>query len=212
MAWYAAPTLSEPNSPKFRPIDLAMTLHNARLNQGRAVPHASAMRSINVQNGQPDAPIETYKMGLAKEVEDFLEETRLRVNPQAPSRLACFFVSADRESAELRSSELRNNRKIYPCRVLLDGNVYVADIRTFDKLMNNPCSGVLAEQYWTSMDDLGSIDKSYREILVGGSLYFPDWESFPSINLEAASQYLSLREFCLENGYSLDGWQKASKA
>lgn len=82
--WYAAPALVEPASPNFRPLDLAITLHNARLHQGRALPHLWAHYQFYSSQGTPCAPLTTYKAGDAGRAENLLERARLKVNPNAP--------------------------------------------------------------------------------------------------------------------------------
>jgi hypothetical protein len=207
-AWYAAPTLIEPASPNFRPLDLAMTLHNARKGSGRAEPHAVAMRSVNTFLGMPDAPLETYKSGLMKEVEELLEEVRKGVAPDAPSRMACYFVSADFETAKRRMNDFRTGRNLYPCRVLLDGPIHIADIGLFDRVTNT-LNRKDAEAYWMSAKNVGPYNEnSDLEILVGGSLYFPDWMSFPELDYNKIAYWMSFRQMCLDNNWSLTGWQR----
>jgi len=208
-AWYAAPTLVEPTSPNFRPLDLAITLHNARQGCGRALPHAALMRSLNDFLGIPDAPLETYKNGVMKAVEELLEQTRKEVAPDAPSRMACYFVSADLHTAKQRLNDFRTGRQLYQCHVLLDGPVQAADIRLFDKVTNS-LNRKDAEEYWLSAPNSnGSGDNANIEILVGGSLYFPEWMSFPELDRDKIAYWMSVRQKCLDNNWPLTGWRRA---
>lgn len=214
--WYVAPTLTKPGSLNIPPLHLAMTLHNAKLSKGRARPHLSVLKEVNASIGQPDATLEPEGGSVFKrEAEKFLEGVRQEVNPSAPSRLACYFVSIDEETANLRKAEIRGQREIFRCRLLADGLAHFADITLFDDIVNSissPRARKLAEQYWSPDSSPETVPKANIEILFGGSLYFPDWEQLPSLDLSRIAGWSGARQSCIENGWSLNGWQFASTA
>lgn len=203
-AWYVAPTQLEPSRLNFRPQDLALALNNAKYGYGRAPRRTTSMRSLNSCLETPGAPPENLRSGQTKDAEDLLEDVRKQVCPEAPSRLECYFVSSSREVAQLRLNELRGERDIFRCRILNDGNVYPADIRLFQRVCDT-LRRIDAERYWAGVD-LEMIDQSYVEYLVGGSLYFPDWETLPDLNLGKIALYQGIRELCLANNLPLEGW------
>jgi hypothetical protein len=64
--------------------------------------------------------------------------------------------------------------------------VHFADITLFDDILNAmgyPKARMLAERYWDPGNSHDSITKENLEILVGGSLYFPDWETFSALDI-----------------------------
>ncbi|MEC4718395.1 DUF2441 domain-containing protein [Noviherbaspirillum sp. CPCC 100848] len=204
LAWYAAPTQLGPSRLDFRPQDLALALANARCNHGRAPARSADMRSLNSFLGVPNAAPENLRSGQTKDAEDLLEEVRKQVRPEAPSRLECYFVSASHDVAQIRLNELRGERGIFRCRILKDGYVFPGDIRLFQRVCDSQRRED-AERYWVGAD-LETTDPSHVEYLVGGSLYFPDWETIPDLDLGKIIDYQSLREFCRENNLSMDGW------
>lgn len=181
--WHVAPTVILPDGPNIRLQDLAMTLHNAKVGKGRVKPMEALFKSLNISLDTPDAPLETHRTGVTKEVEELLESVRLEINPVAPSRMACYFVSASETTAKKRQHELRGQREVFRCRILEDGPVHVADITIFDRLQNRLCPEI-AKEYWDVND---SIPTDNREILVGGSLYFDDWSSFKEFDADRLS-------------------------
>lgn len=214
--WHVAPTVTSPETLHLHPLHLAMTLHNAKLGMGRAPGLESTLRSVNASLGRPNDPLQPQSGGKLKhEAEAFLESVRLEVNPTAPSRLACYFISMDEETAKRRMDEMRGQRAIYPCRVLRDGQAHLADISLFDEIYNAmgyPRARQLAERYWDRSNSIETILEKNLEILVDGSLYFPDWQKFPSINFDEIARWDSVRRACLENGGQLHGWQRATIA
>lgn len=72
-----------------------------------------------------------------REAEKFLEDVREEENLSAPSRLACFFVSIDEETARLRKAEIRGQREIFPCRLLADGRMHFAGMILLDDIANS---------------------------------------------------------------------------
>jgi hypothetical protein len=181
--WYAAPVTTRYVGPNMPPLSWAIVLHNARIASGLHIPAKSMHASIGNAPG-------TLKTGPAKEAEDALEAARVRVKPAAPSRLACFFLSADQKTAEYRwRADLRGDRVIVPCRILMDGPAHQADIRLYDRLVSSPNDGVLAERYWQWFDPSTEEDRKHVEILAGGSLYFPGWETFANLDTEEVSQW-----------------------
>ena len=64
-----------------------------------------------------------------------MELVRLRVNPDAPSRLESFFVSATQVTGQRRHADFRKGRRLFlPCKILMDGPVWFADIDLFDQV------------------------------------------------------------------------------
>jgi hypothetical protein len=211
--WHVAPTLTEPESLTVPHLHLAMTLHNARLGKGRAEPLSSMLRQVNACNGQPDAAFQPQTgSAFKREAELFLEGVRLEVNPSAPSRLACCFLSSDEETARLRKGEIRGMREIFRCRPLGDGTAHFADITLFDDIVNamgSPRARKLAERYWSPDTTIETIPQSNLEILFEGSLYFPDWEQFPTLDPARIAGWIGAQQACAENGWSLNGWRFA---
>jgi hypothetical protein len=210
--WYAAPTVTRPQSLNLHPLHLALTLHNAKLAKGRAPRHTEMIESVNASLGRPDDPLEPAGGGTEKKrTELFLESVRKEVNPTAPSRLACYFLSMDEETASRRMGEIRGQRSVYPCRVLNDGTAHFADITLFDDIynaMDYPKAQTLAERYWNRSNSPDNIAKENLEILVGGSLYFPDWQNLPTLELHDVGVWESLRRLSLQEGMVLDqAWQ-----
>ncbi|WP_146171936.1 hypothetical protein [Pseudoduganella armeniaca] len=214
--WYVAPTLTVPGALNIPPLALALTVHNAKLAGGRAAPLLTLLKEVSTSIGEA-----TFKLApqggsaFKAEAECFLEAVRQQVNPAAPSRLACYFVSMDERTAALRKDEIRGERTIYPCRILRDGAVHLADIRLFDKIVDSmgyPKCRQLAEQYWSDSDRYDHIPADCLEILVGGSLYFPDWQSFPSLNPQTIASWESARQACIQNGWPTHGWLSATVA
>ncbi len=209
--WYVAPTMTIPNSLNYKQLQWAMTLHAARLNHGRAPAHLGTLKSIQTSLGEPDVALKAEGTSFKAEAENFLESVRKEVNPNAPSRLACYYVSMDSETAKLRKAEMRGERAIFPCRILLDGAVHCADITLYDEIVNSlgyPRAQTLGEQYWDRNNSPQNIPVNNLEILVGGSLYFPDWSSFPKLDLNIVAEFESIRNTCLQNGWPLTGWQR----
>lgn len=212
--WYVAPTVTKPEKLTMHPLQLALALHNARLDMGRAPAREADLRSVNASLGRPDDPLKPESGSLPKqEAEIFLESVRRQVNPTAPSRLACYFISMDEETAKKRLGEIRGQRSIYPCRVLCDGPAHFADITLFDDILNAmgyPKAQALAERYWDRDNSPDNIPKEKLEILIGGSLYFPDWQTLPVLDLDHVVRWESIRQFSLQNGYALDAWTHAT--
>lgn len=210
--WYAAPTVTGPQSLNLHPLHLSLTLHNAKLAKGRAPRHTEIIGSVNASLGRPGDPLEPASGGSEKKrAELFLESVRKKVNPTAPSRLACYFLSMDEETASRRMGEIRGQRSVYPCRVLNDGTVHFADISLFDDIynaMDYPKAQILAERYWNRSNSPDNITKENLEILVGGSLYFPDWQNLPALDLHDVGVWESLRQISLQEGVVLaQVWQ-----
>jgi hypothetical protein len=201
--WYVAPSVTTPQSLNMHPLQLAITLHNAKLAKGRAPAHISMISSVNASVGRPDDPLEAAIGGSDKKKSElFLDSVRKKVNPRAPSRLACYFISMDEATAKRRMGEIRGQRAIYPCRILLDGPVHFGDITLFDEIYNAmgyERATKLAEQYWDPNNSTNTIPKENLEILIGGSLYFPDWETFPLLDHRQIGIWEVARKAFVEN-------------
>jgi hypothetical protein len=63
--------------------------------------------------------------------------------------------------------------------------------------------------FWSSANSPESIPKANLEILFGGSLYFYEWDELPSLDFHRIAGWSAARQACLENGWSLNGWQFA---
>lgn len=91
--WYLAPATTVPNAST-HPLQLAMTLHNAKRGHGIGIAPADLLAGL---------PFSTTKRGRAKEAEEVFEEVRLREFPYRPSRLRSHFLSLDEMSARERA-------------------------------------------------------------------------------------------------------------
>jgi hypothetical protein len=188
--WYAAPSVVSPSSLHQKPFSLAIALHNAKTAEGRLTPLGAMLHSANAQP-------ETHKSGTSKDAEELLEETRKRVNSNAPSRLACFFVSSTKDIAIKRHHEIRGQREIVACKIMLDGTLHVGDIRLYDDLCNR-LDEEKAKQYWQPFQfETNKVPEEHLEILVGASLYFPEWQTFPTLNVNELTAWEAAKKLFL---------------
>lgn len=188
-AWYSVPSITKPTSSTTQFLDLGFVLHNAKLHEGRALPVWCSRHSIDKQHGKPPSGPENQHAGRRREIEDLMEQVRLRVNPDAPSRLDCFFVSATQVTGQRRHADFRKGRRmLLPCKILLDGPVWFGDIDLFDQVSgtdDQQRAEALAERYWAPSRDVMKIQPENVEVLVGGSLYFPQWETFEPMDMQS---------------------------
>lgn len=162
-----------------RPGEVAWTLHNAKLNSGLLQPSA-------VIRPEPG----TMRNGTAEEAEQTLESVRRQSFPHRPSRLRCHFLNNDEATAQFRSADSlrRSANRIVPCFIVKDtGTTFYADAGLIDQLQGSPETTRLAERYWCNEFSPQSTDECQRlEIVTDAALYFPHWQTFPTIQREKA--------------------------
>jgi hypothetical protein len=176
--WYIAPktTTWRQGDKPFRPVDFGYVLHNARVAQGVITP------AVFDLNGERPP---THKSGVAAEAENLLEDVRSKRHPHLPSRLSCFFLNLNRETAQRRANGiLRGNNMITPCYVVANtGPIHFADMEVYERLCGSPENAALAEKYWAGDFVVDSPEAEDRlEILAKCILYFPEWETFPLLD------------------------------
>jgi hypothetical protein len=174
--WYLSPTrvTHVPGEAKGRPLDFAMVLNNASWHEGVVDSMDVLMAGIEPK---------TLKGGAAAEAEDLLEKVRQDRFPHLPSRLRCFFLSADKSAAEKRANTMfGGSRQLVRCKLILGGErIHRADADIYERLEGWP-NETLAARYWETFQPT-TLEESHRlEILAGCGLYFPEWRDFPKID------------------------------
>lgn len=127
------------------------------------------------------------KLGVAAEAELLLERIRLEAFPDKPSRLRCYFLNLDRTTAEYRMRGiLRGNNTLVRCYVVMNGaRVHFADCDVYERLEGRPDDTTLARTYWETFQPQENEQVKRLEVLADNALYFPDWETFPTIPIES---------------------------
>lgn len=178
--WYLSPnrTSYEPEEGYINPYSFGMVLHNANNGQGIHPAMEDLLNGIKVT---------VQKAGNAGEAERLIEEARLKINPNLPSRLRCFYLNYDKEVALARIKAWGfTERELVRCYSIRSNAFYHhADVRRFEALAADLSQLQLAEQYWETFDPQTPEERQYLEVLVNGCLYFPDWQSFPRIDENA---------------------------
>lgn len=197
-AWYSVSRITKPTSSTTQFLDVGFVLHNAKLHEGRALPIWFSRHSIDKAHSKPLSGPENQHTGRRREIEDLMEQVRLRINPQAPSRLDSFFVSATETAGQRRHGDFRKGqRMLLPCKILMDGSVWFADIDLFDQVSgtdDRQRAEALAERYWDPLRDVTKVQPDNVEVLAGGSLYFPQWESFEPIDMQSLIRLGTVRQ------------------
>ncbi|MUL16339.1 hypothetical protein [Aliivibrio fischeri] len=175
--WYLSPnrTSYHPAEGAINPYSFGMVLHNANCGQGIHVAMENLLDGIEVT---------VQKVGGAGEAERLIEEARLRINPQLPSRLRCFYLNHDKYVALARIQAWGfTERELVRCYSIRSSAFYhYADVRLFEVLAKDPTQVHLAEQYWDTFNPQDPKERQFLEVLVNGALYFPDWKQFPRID------------------------------
>jgi len=185
--WYLAPTKITWNEKErsINPLDFAMVLHNAKNGHGIVVGMDQLLEGIEPKS---------LKSGSAKVAENLLEEIRKDKYPEKPSRLRCHYLNYDKKIAEKRAISWNwKNRKIVRCYLILSsGRYHYADVSVFEKLVLDQNNISLAEKYWETFLPIATEDFYNLEILADCCLYFPDWQTFPSIDIDLLMKYNNL--------------------
>ncbi|MDI7774035.1 hypothetical protein [Asticcacaulis sp. EMRT-3] len=134
------------------------------------------------------------KFGTPGAAEDLFEKIRKEQFPHLPSRLRSFFLSLDRATAEERMKYwLFNNRMITPCYLVLSsGRYHYADVRDFEAAAKGDLTEENALSYWGSYEQ-DKVPIGVTEVIADSMLYFPDWKTFPQIELPSLAAWS--REF-----------------
>jgi hypothetical protein len=183
--WYVVPArthYSTFDGTKVRPLEFAFVLHNAKLAKGLLISQTHMAHGI--------APT-TLKGGAGAAAETLLESVRRAQFPAMPSRLQCYFLNHDRDTAEFRMRDsLRGNRTLVRCHIVLNGaRVHFADSRVYEKLEGRPDDHALATSYWQQFDPKSEDDWKSLEVIADAALYFPDWATFPTIPFETLARW-----------------------
>jgi hypothetical protein len=178
--WYIAPakmTYSS-NDGFVRPLEFGFTLHNAVNGEGLVIGLDELLVGI-----EPS----TSKGGVAGEAEDLLERVRKDQYPNRPSRLRSYYLNYRKDVAEFRLNMFRGERMLVRCYLVLNGGRYhYADISLYEQLEGRPDDLVLAQKYWETSFNPESEDEHFRlEVLADSALFFPDWDTFPTLSEEA---------------------------
>ncbi|MBS7811222.1 DUF2441 domain-containing protein [Roseococcus pinisoli] len=111
---------------------------------------------------------------------EIFELIRKEVAPTAPSRNDCFFAFASRADAVVAQSSWQSfgGLRLEQVQIQDDANVFLGDA---DLYTNAGTAGLwvrdAAYRFW-----LGRRSANPKmEYLVGGTVYFPNWESFPAV-------------------------------
>jgi len=176
--WYVVPARTHYQAldgKKVRPLEFAFVLHNAHLGKGLLPSPTTILEGM-----EPD----TQKGGVGRNTEIFLEDVRTELFQEHPSRLRCYFLNLDKDIATRRMNDiLRGNKKLVRCFIVSNNTkIHFADNRIYEQLENNPDDKNLAIRYWQTFDYQKNNSSHNLEILVDGPLYFPDWETFPTIS------------------------------
>lgn len=178
--WYVVPSRTEyppKEGRRVRPLEFAFVLHNASLSKGLLVSPTILAHGIEPK---------PTKGGVAAQAETLLEQIRQESFAERPSRLRCYFLNADKATAEYRMRDiLRGDKKLVRCYVVLDGgHFHLADSDIYERLEGRPDDANLARTYWETFKPKDSEETRRLEILAGSALYFPDWQTFPTIPFE----------------------------
>ena len=97
----------------------------------------------------------------------------------------------DRGIAEYRMRDtLRGNKTLVRCFIVLNGaKVHYADSRIYEQLEGRPDDMALAVKYWDTFEPKTEEDRQNLEIVADCALYFPDWETFPTIPFASLVQW-----------------------
>ena len=110
------------------------------------------------------------------EKEELFEAVRLNKYPERPSRLKTIYLFDDYAFVERALNEWfsPHSKTVHECRVLVGSVIHRADTNW----LNCPESQweVCADNYWA-----GEMSKTpFPEVLVDGTVYFPNYADFPS--------------------------------
>lgn len=177
--WYVVPARTSYSEAegRVRPTEFAFVMHNARVAQGLLI---SPSRLTG------GARLRPAKRGAGGEAEELLEAIRKEHFPEKPSRFNAYFLNFTEELARQRSKDvLRGNKQVVRCLVVMNGaRVHFADMERYERLEGRPDDRNLALTYWDTFTPESDLESSRLEVVADAALYFPDWESFPTLPFE----------------------------
>jgi hypothetical protein len=189
--WYVVPAridYSRAKRERVRALEFAFVLHNARMARGLLISQENLAKGM-------DSDPKPMKRGAAADAEILLEKVRRENFPTRPSRLRCYFLNADRQTAEHRMHDiLRGNKALVRCHAVLKGaRFHHANCDLYERLEGRPEDTQLAVRYWETFNPATAEEANKLEILADSALFFPDWQTFPTIS------HQSLFEWSLDN-------------
>lgn len=130
--------------------------------------------------------LDTFKGGAGADAEFLLERVREKHFPDHPSRLRCHFLNRHRDVAEYRMRGiLRGNKLLVRCYIVADGaNVHFADAAVYERLEGRPEDESFAIKYWNTFVPKTEDERMRLEVVTDCKLFFPDWQTFPRINVK----------------------------
>lgn len=172
--WIIAPSVSswQPGDGVIGPLGFAYMLHNARVGEGFLPPLATLTEHFTPRS---------LKKGRALVAENLIEERRIAIYPEMPSRLTSYFLNTHRDTAEKRMKDWGwQDRMLVRCHILTTtGCLHAAFVSNFEELARNNSLTEFADRYWTETPSLiTDKNKNNIEILADCALYFPDWVDF----------------------------------
>lgn len=180
--WYLAPSLTNYSRGQLnvKLSQFGFLLNNAYVNKGIVIALDDLLIGI-----EPKIMANSNR-AIAEET---LEQVRQNEFPDLPSRLRCYFLNSKKSVAEIRANnEFRNqNRLLTSCYIILNqGSFHFADIRTYEVLLGQPEHYETAKKYWEcSFVPKTESEHQHLEILADSALYFPDWNTFSTIERTA---------------------------
>jgi hypothetical protein len=150
----------------------SMFFNNVRVGKG-AVGSVSAYIAANPELALAQT---AYSMSrINDDKEKIFDDVRCAINPALPPRLKSFYVFDDRALADRAVAEwfASETKQIFECRVVRGSITHRVDTLWLNA---QPAQWKAnAEKYWRG--EMTSVP--FPEVLVQGTLYFPDWKSFP---------------------------------
>ncbi len=183
--WYLAPNRNtwKESEGLVNPLKFGMVLHNAKTNFGIVKPF------LWYQQGRLSKTLKKYE---AANAENNLEEYRQKNCPIKPSRLGCYFLNPTKEVALHRAEEWGwKNKSLVRCFIVREKGLVIhqANSQIFEKLVKDPNDQNLISKYWETFIPKEQNDLLSLEILLNGSLYFPEWESFELLDIESLNEW-----------------------
>lgn len=146
--------------------------NNVRVGKGALL---SVSQAIEAEPAIANAQTPYSATRLYDPKEAVFEEIRRTKFPKSPQRLKTLYVYDDYALAHRALTEWFSGspKIIYECRILLGSVLHRADTVWLNSQPNEWEES--AEKYWQGI----MTPNPFPEILVHGTLYFPNWESFP---------------------------------
>lgn len=167
------------NDHSVHPIELGLLLHNACIGEGIVGGMDELLKGIEIKPNKKN--LYAYK------AEAIFEKIREESYPDQPSRLRCHFLSLSREIAEERLKKWKlKNRTIVRCYLILSsGRFHYANIKEYEDAARSTSDERItkhAHKYFEKFVE-GKFPNAQIEVLADSGLYFPEWRTFPQINL-----------------------------